>query len=370
MKSSASGKNAGNEAYNKKAQQECYERFISMFESKGYSDKFEFIGGHTSSKGKVILRCKICGSEFEKIGSFVQQGINIRCNKCHAHLNDIISAPMDGLLEAHVLAEFREGKSVKKISKQYGIHERYISEILKESGVDVKNEYIKRVQDGTYSQSHTPKDYDAWYIARFGRTAEEVKRDQDERIKQHQIEKDERREIAMRKRGEGGLVSVLKAIAKAKRRQEQYIEMYSPRQSTCKYCGKEWTFYPSAERYGRTIPPAYCSKKCRIHANRHGKNISHRLKIYGRGSEHRDTIKLKDLYERDGGRCYICGESVEWNDCKTDTNGNFICGGKYPTIDHVVPLSMGGRHTWDNVRLAHHMCNCIKGTKEIEEAKK
>jgi 5-methylcytosine-specific restriction endonuclease McrA len=28
-----------------------------------------------------------------------------------------------------------------------------------------------------------------------------------------------------------------------------------------------------------------------------------------------------------------------------------------PEIDHLVPVSAGGSHTWDNVALAHRRCN-------------
>ena len=33
----------------------------------------------------------------------------------------------------------------------------------------------------------------------------------------------------------------------------------------------------------------------------------------------------------------------------------------YPSIDHTVPVSKGGTHTWDNVQLAHFYCNRVKG---------
>jgi 5-methylcytosine-specific restriction endonuclease McrA len=32
-----------------------------------------------------------------------------------------------------------------------------------------------------------------------------------------------------------------------------------------------------------------------------------------------------------------------------------------PTVDHIIPLARGGSHTWDNVQLAHHLCNSLKG---------
>ena len=33
----------------------------------------------------------------------------------------------------------------------------------------------------------------------------------------------------------------------------------------------------------------------------------------------------------------------------------------YPTCDHVVPLSKGGDHTYENIRLACWACNTAKG---------
>ena len=35
-------------------------------------------------------------------------------------------------------------------------------------------------------------------------------------------------------------------------------------------------------------------------------------------------------------------------------------GPKHPTIDHIIPMSKGGGHVWDNVQVAHAICNSIK----------
>lgn len=32
------------------------------------------------------------------------------------------------------------------------------------------------------------------------------------------------------------------------------------------------------------------------------------------------------------------------------------------TIDHIVPLSVGGEHSMSNCQLAHRICNSLKGT--------
>lgn len=71
------------------------------------------------------------------------------------------------------------------------------------------------------------------------------------------------------------------------------------------------------------------------------------------------SITLKRLSRRDGCICYLCGEPVDWDDYRID-KGQKLCGNAYPSIDHVVPLAHGGTHTWDNVKLAHRICNSLK----------
>lgn len=50
-----------------------------------------------------------------------------------------------------------------------------------------------------------------------------------------------------------------------------------------------------------------------------------------------------------------------------DRNRCAYCGGKAETIDHVVPRSRGGRHTWDNVVAACRPCNVRKRDRLLEE---
>ena len=43
------------------------------------------------------------------------------------------------------------------------------------------------------------------------------------------------------------------------------------------------------------------------------------------------------------------------------------CGGSATSIDHVVPRSRGGTHTWDNVVAACRRCNHTKGDRFLAE---
>lgn len=70
-------------------------------------------------------------------------------------------------------------------------------------------------------------------------------------------------------------------------------------------------------------------------------------------------INLHALFKRDKGTCYLCGKECDWNDYIV-RDGTVICGDFYPSIDHVIPLSKGGAHSWSNIKLAHRKCNYEK----------
>lgn len=116
----------------------------------------------------------------------------------------------------------------------------------------------------------------------------------------------------------------------------------------CKNCGKEYsigvTGYNSEQ---------YCSAKC---AKRWAMRVKNDRRIRRLKNRPMDSdITLEKLFARDHGICYLCGKSCDWADV---TDGN--AGDQYPSIDHVKPVSKGGSHTWDNIKLAHRVCNLAK----------
>ena len=142
----------------------------------------------------------------------------------------------------------------------------------------------------------------------------------------------------------------------------------------CKECGAEYTPRQYvASCGGKTFSnPGYCSVECKKKAlNRMSHkarkmrigadNHRHRARKYG--CEYDPSVTLKKLIERDGLRCAICGEMCDPND---HTWSKYM-GPMSPTIDHIVPLSKGGGHIWDNVQIAHAMCNSKKSD-GVEEA--
>lgn len=130
-----------------------------------------------------------------------------------------------------------------------------------------------------------------------------------------------------------------------------------PIQRICKECGQ------SFDGKGKEM---YCSNSCRNRANNRMKYTNRRMTIKANLVD--KDISLKRLSIRDNNKCWLCKRLVDWNDCYHSDEGYFIVGENYPSIDHVVALANGGKHSWDNVRLAHHKCNTDKRDKLYAEA--
>lgn len=335
--SSASGRNPGNVASNARAEAECRERFMALFEER-YAHYFEFIGGRTSSKGRARLRCRFCGHEFERTGGFAVIGSNIYCPHCHVHRDDAVTAPTDGRLVQHLTEMYESGMKASEIAAATGVQDRFVRRLLKEGGVEFdQSRYIKQAAE----QRRAAQAARRAVLSAF----EELS---------HEIDGYSADEVL--KAATGRVEHDCRHFAKT----VEFIERFAPTWATCEHCGKDYLFFPSMEKYGRKKPGPYCSHRCVVKHNKVSSNIGHRLRRNGSGDKPRDSIKLDEVIERDNGICYICG-------CRTTkddhyySRGWFACGSRYPTIDHVVPIAHGGTHTWDNVRLACHKCNTEKG---------
>lgn len=133
-----------------------------------------------------------------------------------------------------------------------------------------------------------------------------------------------------------------KAKIKAERIESERMARFHP----CTVCGRP------------TDRKKYCSDKCAKNAENNRRGQLRRAKI--RNALIDVSISLPKLYKRDGGHCWLCGRFCDWND-KSEQDGTIVCGERYPSIDHVIPLSRGGLHSWENVRLACRLCNSLKG---------
>lgn len=110
----------------------------------------------------------------------------------------------------------------------------------------------------------------------------------------------------------------------------------------------------------------YCSGTCARREKRRRDVATGKTKLRGDYGNHRKRarihgvayepgITVEKLVKRDGNICQICGEPCDANDLRWGYSGPL-----YPSIDHIVAMANGGGHTWDNVQLAHIICNSNK----------
>ena len=141
-----------------------------------------------------------------------------------------------------------------------------------------------------------------------------------------------------------------------KTKRDQWAEKYTPRRLVCKECGSE-----VITECGDTHS-VFCCKSCADRYERNAEHKTERHKEYMKKvkrkrkkqlqENHVEDVSYDTLFERDKGICQICGLPVPYDKCCDNNWGG--------TIDHIVPLSIGGKHSMSNCQLAHRICNSIK----------
>ena len=132
----------------------------------------------------------------------------------------------------------------------------------------------------------------------------------------------------------------------------------------CIVCGKEYTprQYMNSCGLKNYSNPGYCSKTCKVTLAEYKekerrettgkKSSNHYARARKLGLPREKGITLKKLISKNGLQCQICGMF-----CDPTASPNSTL---YPSIDHIVPIHKGGGHTWDNVQIAHRICNSNK----------
>ncbi len=127
----------------------------------------------------------------------------------------------------------------------------------------------------------------------------------------------------------------------------------SPR--LCPHCCE-----PFAITYGRAHA-VYCTDECAKAAARKSpaaRAAKARRKAMARGCGDNDNIDPLEVFARDGWRCQLCG-------VKTPKRLRGSCEPNAPGLDHIMPIAMGGAHTYANTQCACRRCNGAKGAQFI-----
>ena len=113
----------------------------------------------------------------------------------------------------------------------------------------------------------------------------------------------------------------------------------------CVICGNEF----KSNYHGKRT----CSRECA----RKWEHMTKRERVEWLGHEWDDSVNTLDLIKRDGLTCAICGLP-----CVHPDEALRPVDLLRATTDHIIPLfsKNGGDNTWDNVQVAHFLCNANK----------
>ena len=131
----------------------------------------------------------------------------------------------------------------------------------------------------------------------------------------------------------------------------------------CRDCGLE-----IAKRQQRC---ADCKEKALVVSKRKKRAYETlRRKITGDSSNHRkrarkygcfyESVNRIHVFERDGYICHLCGTKT---DPSSPTNSTH-----YPSLDHIIPMSKQGPHSYSNIATACFMCNALKRDLDLDDA--
>lgn len=125
----------------------------------------------------------------------------------------------------------------------------------------------------------------------------------------------------------------------------------------CPPCRKknkaEWTrrwAEQNAEKAHRAKRKWHEANRAKVKADKH------RRRVLARDVE-ADQFNAQDIYERDNWTCQLCGLHLD-PAIKFPSNDS-------PSIDHIIPISLGGTHTLANVQAACMGCNRRKGGRRL-----
>ncbi|WP_408990277.1 HNH endonuclease [Streptomyces stelliscabiei] len=134
----------------------------------------------------------------------------------------------------------------------------------------------------------------------------------------------------------------------ARRTRVSVVPAVAPRSFTCGRCQWCGHSFVAIGRYRRTR----CSRSC----DRAYWKALRRVQIAEAGSE---AVSRVAVFDRDHWLCQLCGTPVDRTAMVPDDHA--------PTLDHIIPVSLGGPHTMANLRTAHFICNSRRGNEVLAD---
>lgn len=131
-------------------------------------------------------------------------------------------------------------------------------------------------------------------------------------------------------------------------REAHGIDLQAEGSSSCRECGERLA--PAENHHVIAVSRNYCSDACRNRAKCRRRRVARKgLPV--------ERYAASDVFERDGWVCRLCEEPIDrsrkWPD------------GQSASIDHVLPVSLGGADVMANVQAAHLSCNIGKSNRMV-----
>ena len=111
-------------------------------------------------------------------------------------------------------------------------------------------------------------------------------------------------------------------------------------------CYRQWRAAVQREVH-RNLSPAQAQARLARKAKRRALTVGANAEVF----------TYAEVFERDAWVCGLCDEPVDRDRKHPDP----MCA----SLDHVVPLAMGGHHVLANVQCAHLVCNIRKGARAV-----
>lgn len=378
--------------------------YRQKFEDFGLSEKFEYIGRDWNSEHgrKVEFKCKTCGSTFLSWGlaeMIKGRQKHLLCIKCGTSSdgNDVFSRSKKAKQAVEL---YLQGLEQTEIAEKLGCTVNDVGSAVKTYGVtDKTRKYrasekanAKRAQEAEEKLSEKLKKMGFAYVGGYVNKESKIKVqclicniEYERKVnsvhkyglkcksclqKDRQLQAKKRKQIeannAYVRKLENQWLRLLNPPKAPKDAYEEVHEAFLNREGICEICEKKYTVREYMESTGakKANDNGVCSAECKKEKKRilkrkystHG-NHRHRAKKYGCAYE--SGITLHKLIKKKGLTCAICGKECNLDDNKWGEH----FGPTYPSIDHIIPMSKGGGHTWNNVQVACMMCNSIKSDK-------
>ncbi len=126
----------------------------------------------------------------------------------------------------------------------------------------------------------------------------------------------------------------------------------SKKRCFCKQCG---VMYIAS--IGGGLYKQIC-RECSLSNHRASKRIQKAKRKAACKGAYAESVNPLKVFDRDKWRCKLCG-------AKTPKDKRGTCDDDAPELDHILPISKGGSHTYENTQCTCRRCNGLKSNKPL-----